>query len=374
MKEDVLRDTTATIHLDYLRDNIQKIKELAGSHVAIMAIVKANGYGHGAVGIAQTLLENHVNYLGVATLSEALELRSSYDDAPIFILGSTPDRLLPYVVNNDITQAIFNMRQGHLLNQYGQELNKRVKVHIKVDTGFHRLGFTPSQESLEEIKTVCSLPWIHAEGIFSHLALVNEAENKIQYDLFCQFVNSLEKTGISFRYKHISDSIATVDYPQYNLNMIRPGALVYGLKGKKAAIPQIRQILTVQTKISQVHKIGKGQGVGYDYLWRAEEDCLVGTLPFGYADGYPRNMRGKGYVTIKGQKAPIIGVICMDQCMVDLSGIPDVKEGDTAIIYGDGTENTMSIEEVANLAETNKNEIVSRISNRIPKIYVRQPE
>ena len=187
-------------------------------------------------------------------------------------------------------------------------------------------------------------------------------------------IDKLEKRGIKFRYKHIADSISLVDYPEYRMNMVRPGALIYGLRGFHKGSLEVETSISFETRISQIHNIKKGEGVGYDYLWRASKDTKIATLPFGYADGYPRNMRNKGYVTIKGVKCPILGVICMDQCMADLTGVPDPQVGDIAIIYGDGTNNTMSIQEASELTETNKNEIIARILARPPRVYVSSKE
>ena len=223
---------------------------------------------------------------------------------------------------------------------------------------------------MEELFSICREPNLKIEGIFSHLALAGEEEDARQYARFMAVVEALEARGVSFRYKHLADSIAAVDYPEYRMNMIRPGALVYGLRGFHKGYVEVKQAVSFITRISQLHRIKKGEGVGYDYLWRAPEDTLVGTVPFGYADGYPRNMRGKGYVTIRGVKCPLIGVLCMDQCMVDLTAVPDAREGDLAVIYGDGTNNTMSIQEASELAGTNKNEIVARLLPRPPRVYI----
>lgn len=209
---------------------------------------------------------------------------------------------------------------------------------------------------------------VKPEGIFSHLALVNDEENTKQFNLFMDVIHSLGAEGISFQYIHIADSIATVDYPQYRLNMVRVGALIYGMRGFHVGFVPVEQIMTFKTAVSQLHNIKKGEGVSYDYLWKAPRDSIIATLPFGYADGYPRNMRGKGYVTIKGIKCPLVGVLCMDQCMADVTDVPGVMVGTEAIIYGMG-KNEMTIAEAAELAETNKNDIIARITPRPPRIY-----
>ncbi|WP_053956899.1 alanine racemase [Inediibacterium massiliense] len=367
----ILRDTIVEINLDRIAHNVRKIKEMAGKNVAIAAVVKANGYGLGAIGIAQTIMENGGDYLAVAALNEGLNLRKVYGNYPILIMGHTPDSNLLYVVENDLTQTIFTLHQAKLLNALGKEYEKKVKVHIKYDTGFNRLGFKDNKKSLEDIEKISKLEFLEIEGIFSHLALKNDEENKIQYEKFTKALDYLKAKGVTFTFKHIADSIASVDYPQYRMNMIRPGAILYGLKGFHKGELNIYQAFTFKTKISYIKELSKGEGVSYDYLWKATRDSIIGTLPFGYADGYPRNMRDKGYVTVNGKKAPIIGVICMDQCMVDLTDIGPVKEGDEVIIYGDGTDNTMSIQEASELAQTNKNEIAARITMRPPRVYVK---
>lgn len=364
----LLRDTFITVDLNEIGRNMDLICQMAGSDTAVMPVIKANGYGHGALNIAPVLMERGARYLAVATLTEALELRSVYPDYPLFILGHTPDRLLSLAVENRITQTVFSLEQAKLLSRLAAQSGMDAVIHLKVDTGFHRLG----TDSLEALAAICRLPHLITEGIFSHLALAGDRENQEQYRRFTYIIQALQAQGFTFRYHHLADSIAAVDYPQYRMDMIRPGALVFGMKGFHKGALDVRQAISFRTRISQIHSIKKGEGVGYDYLWTAPEDTRIGTLPFGYADGYPRNMRGKGYVSIQGAKCPIIGVICMDQCMVDLSAAPEAKEGDLAIIYGSG-ENSMDIEEAARLAQTNKNEIISRLSQRPPRLYLSKP-
>ncbi len=350
---------------------MRKIKETVGNDVAIAAVVKANGYGHGAVDIAQTIMENGGDYLAVAALTEALELRRHHSDYKIFIMGYTPDEYLEYIVKNNFTQTIFSLRQAKILNEWGIKYNKKPAVQIKYDTGFNRIGYRDSQESIDEIDKMFDLKNISVEGIFSHFALAGSDEDEIQYNKLMNAVKQLEERGRQFKYKHICDSIAGIDYPHYRLNMIRPGAIIYGLKSYHDDDLVLKQAMSFKSKIYHIKTLDKGEGVSYDYLWKATGKCTVATLPFGYADGYPRNMRDKGFVTIHGKKAPIIGVICMDQCMVDISHIPEAKVGDEVIIYGDGENNTLSIHEASKLAETNKNELVCRITIRTPRVYIK---
>jgi len=367
----LLRDTYVEINLDNIAYNMRKIKETVGNGVSVAAVVKADGYGHGAVDIAQTIMENGGEYLAVATLTEAIELRNHFKDYKILIMGYTPDEYLEYVVENNITQTIFSLRQAAILNDLGIKLNKKPTVQIKYDTGFNRLGYKDFQASIDEIDRIFDLKNLNVEGIFSHFALTSKEEDELQYNKLMNAIKKLEARGRTFKYKHICDSISGIDYPQYRLNMIRPGAIIYGLKSYNDDSIVLKQSMTFKTKIYHIKTLEEGEGVSYDYLWKAGKKSIVGTLPFGYADGYPRNMRDKGFVTINGKKAPIIGVICMDQCMVDLTLIPEAKVGDEAIIYGDGTNNTIDINEISKLAATNKNEIVCRITRRTPRVYIK---
>lgn len=365
-----LRDTQLIIDLEKIKKNIEVVKEIIGPDVAFMPVIKANGYGHGAVGIAPAIMETKPAYLAVATLSEAVELKEAYPDFPVFVMGHTPDQYLPYVVEYDIAITVFTLNQVQLLGQLAKEAGKTATVHVKVDTGFHRLGCLPSKEFAEEIRQMFKVEHVNVEGIFSHLALTNEEENDKQYDMFCNFIDEIKASGYDFKYKHIADSIATVDYPQYHMNMVRPGAIIYGMKRNEAATVPVEPAITFKTAISQLHNIKAGEGVSYDYLWKAEKDSVVATLPFGYADGYPRNLRDKGYVIINGTKCPIVGVICMDQCIADVTEVANVEEGMEAIIYGDGKDGSMTIAEAASLSGTNKNEIIARFLARPERVFV----
>lgn len=369
--QELLRDTRLEVDLSRIAYNMQQIKEMAGPDVAVMPVIKANGYGHGAAAIAPTLLKEGAVYLAVATLTEALELKEKDPSWPVFIMGHTPDRLLHHVVEKSITQTIFSLEQAQILSRLAAETGKTAKVHIKVDTGFHRLGKAPCEAFADEVCRISELPNIEVEGIFTHLALTGDAENEEQFRLFTDFISLLESRGRSFRYKHLADSIACVDFPEYRLNMIRPGALIYGMVGYHKGHLDVKQAMTFKTAISQLHHVPKGEGVSYDYLWKAGRDSIIATLPFGYADGYPRNLRDKGYVIINGVKAPLVGVICMDQCMADVTDVPDVCAGMEAVIYGDGSDGSMTIAEASALAGTNKNDIIARITARPPRVYIR---
>jgi len=370
----MIRDTYVEINLDNLKYNMKNIKERVGENVEIAAVVKADGYGHGAVGIAKTIMESGAYALAVATLSEALELRHAYEEYKIFIMGYTPDEYLEFVVKHDIIQTIFSLKQAQILDRYGKLHGKKPVVHIKYDTGFNRLGYQDTAESIAEIVQISKLENIRVEGIFSHFALAGNEANHKQFEDFMQAVQKIESENGHFKFKHICDSISAIDYPQFNLDMIRPGAILYGMKSFRKNDIDLKPVMTFKTKIYHVKSIAEGEGVSYNYKWKAKRDSVIATIPVGYSDGYPRTMTDVGQVTIHGRKAPVIGVICMDQCMVDVTDIANVQVGDEVTLYGDGKNNTLSIEEVAKLGHTNKNEILTRITRRTPRVYIENGE
>ena len=369
-KRMITGDTVIRIDLDKLGRNMDAVCRMAGDDVAVMAVIKANGYGHGAVQIAPTLLAHGARYLAVARLEEALELREAYSEAPLFVLGFTPDRLLETAVQNRITLTLFTARQARLLSEAAQKCGIQAVVHLKAETGFNRLG----TDDLDELRTILSMPGLLVEGIYSHLALKDRPSDEIQLEKFLRIVRTLEKEGHTFRYRHIADSISAVDYPDFRLDMIRPGAILYGMKSFESDCITVEPVLSMHTRIARLRSLAAGDGVGYDLDWVAQRPSVIATLPFGYADGYPRVLGGKGYVTIRGQKCPLIGILCMDQCVADVTDIPDVQEGDEVIIYGDGTDGALSVAEAAQLAGTNKNEILCRLTQRPARIYESTPE
>lgn len=364
----MLRDTYVEINLDHLKYNIKSIREKIDDQVKIAAVVKADGYGHGAVEIADVLLNNGADLLAVATLTEALELKSKNKKIPVFIMGYTPNEHLDLVVKHGIVQCIFSKDQAERLNELSKKYKTKAVVHIKYDTGFNRLGFKDNEDSIKEIIEINQLEHLDVEGIFSHLALAGDEENHRQFN---RLMTAIKKTDINFKCRHICDSITAIDYPEFNLDMIRPGAILYGMKSFRKNDIDLKAVMSFKTKIYHIKDIKPGEGVSYNYKWKAEVNSRVATIPVGYSDGLPRSLTHVGYVTINGIQAPIIGVICMDQCMVDVTHVKDVKAGDEVIIFGDGANNTFTVEELSKLAGTNKNEILSRITRRTPRVYIK---
>ena len=366
----ILRDTHIIINLDHLISNINEIKNFANENVEIGSVLKADAYGHGAKIIAKTLYENGFNYFLVSTLIEGIELKKENPNYRVLIMGHTPNKYLEELVKWDLECTIFSIDQALLLDKFSKFHNKIIKVHIKIDTGFNRLGIKPNKESLDIIKKINKFNNIKIIGIFSHLSLKDNESDLKQFNLFKNFINNLENENINIKYKHICDSIATVLYREFQMSMIRIGAIMYGLESEEKGILNLKQVMSFHTKASYIKELKKGEAVSYGRRWVANKNSIIATLPFGYADGYPRNLYQKGFVTINNQKAPIIGVICMDQCMVDITEIKNFNINEDIIIFNDGENNTMSISDLAKLSETNKNDIVSRFSKRVPKIYI----
>ena len=370
-KEKSLRDTKLYVNLDKFQSNIKSIKSLVGNQTQIMAILKANAYGHGLAELVEPAISAGVSYIGVATLKEAITVREQNKSVPILILGYTPEYLFDVVVENNITQTIFDLDSAKKLDQVSSMKNRKTKVHIKVDTGLHRLGFSDTNQSLEDILLINKMKNLNIEGIFSHLALTNDESNEIQFVRFSIFVQALEEKGCEFQIKHLADSIATVDYPKYRLDMVRVGALIYGVRGFHKGNVEVGLISSLKTKIAQIHQISKGEGVSYDYTWKAESPSIIGTIPIGYGDGIPRNLSNKGYVSIDGFKCPFVGLINMDYAMIDLTEIPGISETykEKEVIIYDDSDSTMDISDIAKITGTNKNDILCRITPRVERVY-----
>lgn len=362
---DTLRNTWVEVNLDNLSDNIKEIRKMLKDNTKIGAVLKANAYGHGAIEVAKVMIEEDVDYICVASLNEALEIRKIYKDIPILVMGYISNEHIHIAIKNNITITIFNIEQAIKVSNICSELSKIGKIHIKVDTGFNRLGFRVDKELIDTIKEIVNLKNLYIEGMFSHLALKDVENDNKQFYLFDNIIEQIEKEGINIPIKHICDSIGAVAYPNYHMDMVRIGASLYGYNGRKSSM-DLKPVLTFKAKISFIKEIEKGEGISYDYTFVANQKMKIATIPCGYGDGIPRILSNKGYVTINNQRAKIIGTICMDQCMVDITQIKDVFVDDEVIFYG---ESGIKLTQVASWANTNRNEILSLVSRRVPRIY-----
>jgi alanine racemase len=367
---ELLRKTRAEVYLDNIEHNLLAFRQTMKPRVKIAAVVKANAYGHDIVKVTELLLENSVDCIAVATLQEAAQLRRKFPSAPILVMGFTPNDHLEYAVAKGITLTVFSLDQCRILSQRAQELNKTAVVHIKIDTGFNRLGYRNHDLALAEITAISKLKGVYIQGIFSHLALNSAETDEEQYQQLMNLVYKLEDMGVLIPIKHICDSIGAVAYPQYHLEMVRLGALLYGYCSRETSF-ELKPAMTLCTEVSMLKTIKKGEGVSYSFLYTAQADTKIATLPIGYADGLPRNIWKEGHVMINGKPAKFAGLPCMDQCMVDVTDHENIDVGDEVILFGVSGSNELSLNDLSKWCGTNKNELLARVSSRVPRVYFR---
>lgn len=371
---DETRPVWAEINLDNLAHNIREVRKRTNENALVTAVVKANGYGHGSVDISRTFLDNGADRLAVAILTEAIELRKGNITEPILILGYTPpaqyDKLLKY----DIIPAIYNYEEAKLLSNKAVELGKEATIHIKLDSGMGRIGFLPTKESVDDIIKISRLPNIYIEGIFTHFAKADETDKshaKGQFEIYMSMINALEEEGLNIPIKHVSNSAAIIDMPELNLNMVRAGVMIYGFYPSDEVRKDIelKPAMTLKARISHLKVVPKGTGISYGQIFVTEKESKIATIPIGYADGFTRMLTGKAEVTINGKRAKIVGKICMDQCMIDVTNIEDVKVGDEVVLFGCEPEHPHADELAAKIGTINY-EIVCMVSRRVPRVYV----
>lgn len=361
-----LRTTRAEINLDNLNYNIGVLRQELGPDVEPMAIIKADAYGHGAVMMMGYMMKYGLRYFGVASLNEALELRRAHKDGEILVLGLSPDHLLHYGAENNIIQTICSMRQAKRLSEDCGRLGITGRIKIKVDTGMHRLGFAPTEESMDIVAEIAKLPALKLDGIFSHLALETHDDDYRQWARFQQFIDGCEKRGVTFPLKSIDDGIGAIRYPEMRYNMVRPGSFFYGFNPH---IPTLRPVMELKSEIVHLQVLPAGEGIGYGLDDKADHDRVIATLPFGYVDGAPRALSHyQGWCTVKDVKCPIVGLMCMDQAMIDVSDVPDVQIGDEVVVFSQ-EHNAMTYPEGARITNFNRNGLQAALARRVPKVY-----
>ncbi len=369
------RPVWAEINLDNLAHNMRETRRIVNKNTKITAVIKADGYGHGAVSIGQTLIKNGADRFAVATLSEAIQLRASFLDIEIMVLGYTPEELAKDVIKNNIIQTIYTLEQAKEFSKTAVQLNQTLTVHIKIDTGMNRLGMQDKKESIDDILEMSKLNGLFIEGIFTHFAMADEIEKEFtlqQVEKFNNIVNSLEKNGLNIPIKHVSNSAGIIDLPQFNMDMVRAGIMLYGLYPSKHVNHNninLKEVMCLKAKISQVKDIETGSGVSYGLKYKCTKKSRVATLPIGYADGFTRMLSGKANVLVNNSKVPILGNICMDQCIIDVSGLA-VNIGDEVTLFGGNNIKGISIDSVSDLLNTINYEIVCMIDKRVPRVYI----
>lgn len=378
MKEEVYSEkyyrVYATIDLDTISENIKAAKDTLKNGTKIMAIIKADGYGHGAVPIAREL-NDLVDAYGVAIVEEGIELRNSGIDKPILILGYTAVEQLNEVIAYDITQTVFQFEIAKRMDEEAKRQGKVAKVHIKIDTGMGRIGYQPCRESIDEIIKISKLEHIDIEGIFTHFACADMKDKTSadeQLASFVRFTTELEEAGVNIRLRHASNSAGIVDMNYANLDMVRCGITTYGLYPSEEVNKNnlaIKPAMELKTHISYVKELEAGHGIGYGSTFVTDKLMRIATIPVGYGDGYSRALSNRGRVLIHGKSAPIVGRVCMDQFMIDVSEIPEVEQGDLVTLIGrDGSEE-ITVEEIGCLSYSFNYEVVCNVGKRIPRIY-----
>ncbi|WP_120814725.1 alanine racemase [Helicobacter pylori] len=363
-----------------LRHNFSAVKSIVPKDAHIMAVVKSNAYGVGAIKASEIFLQEGANYLGVATLDEALELRSHFSKTPILILGYSPNANASMLIDNDLSAMIFSLEQAEVFSQMALKSQKRLKIHLKIDTGMHRLGLEPNFKSIEIIKKIRALKGLEVEGIFTHLSNADakiKTHAKNQMKAFNAFLEQLLDQKIEFQYRHAYNSAGILSLCNGNenrfLNLYRPGIMLYGFypsNGMKETCPTIlKNVISLKAQIVQIKSVKKGEFIGYGEHFYTNEETLVGVLALGYADGLMRALGNRIQVAINNQLAPLIGKVCMDQCFVKLNNI-QAKEGDEVILFGDKSAKANDASEIAALLNTIPYETISTLSKRLERVYI----
>ena len=380
--------TRAEIHLDAAAHNIRELKRITAPHADLMAVVKADAYGHGAVEIAQTALDNGAKYLGVARLGEGIRLRESGISSPILIFGYTPPNLTDKLLFYDLTQTVGDSETARRYADIAGRQRATLRIHLKIDTGMGRLGFAcPSPSSLNheqrlsqittEIFSVLQLPHLDPEGMYTHFACADHKDKthaQQQFSAFCDLLEELYQSA-SFRapIRHAANSAAIIDMPETHLDMVRAGISLYGLlpsrdvDRKKIAL---RPVMELKSNIIHLKTVAQGFSVSYGGTWKAPKDTTIATIPIGYADGYNRLLSYAGYMMVHGKKAPIAGRVCMDLVMLDVGDIPDTAVNDEVIVFGGQTSDGVTVDEIAETLGTINYEVVSTVSSRVPRVFL----
>lgn len=366
----------AYVDLDAIEHNFDEMKKLLDPSVKVLAIMKADAYGHGAVRIAR-LLESRADYFAVATVEEGITLREAGIEKPILILSFTSSLEYDLVLENDLITTIYDLEHAQWLSDIAEENGIRAKIHIAVDTGMGRIGFADNEESADIIEEISKLRGIEIEGLFSHYACADEKDKsntKKQTERFDRFIEMLEKRGVNIPIKHICNSAGVIDLDKH-YDMVRFGISMYGLypsdEVDKSKLNLMRAMQVI-SHVIHVKTVEKGEGIGYGQIYHAPERRKIATVCIGYADGYNRSYTGKGYLLIRGKKAPVVGKVCMDQIMVDVTDIEGVDVGDHAIVLGKSRDAEITAEELGSMIDSFGYEVICNFMPRVSRVYRRQ--
>ena len=370
------RPTFAEIDLDAIEFNLGQIRKLVGPDVKICPAVKADGYGHGAVEVSRTVLDAGAEMLGVATVEEALELREAGIEAPILIFQCIFEDQIRELVRNDLSTTVCDGKFASALSKEARTAGKTAKVHIKVDTGMGRIGIPPD-DAVGLALELSKMPGLEIEGIFTHFPSADEEDltfSRQQTEQFTQATQAIEAAGVQIPLRHTANSAAILNMPETYFDMVRPGIMLYGLYDSEHVSREVplRQSMTLKTRIVFLKELPPGKTVGYGRTFTTSGSTLVATIPIGYADGYNRLLSNRASVLVRGKRVPVIGRVCMDQTMLDVTDVPGVSVGDEVVLYGSQGDEQISIEEIAALQGTISNEVICAVGKRVPRVYVRK--
>lgn len=371
------RRVHADIDLDAVLFNFEQMNKNIPEGTRIMAVVKTDAYGHGAVPLAELI--EPLEYLwgfATATIDEAMELRDAGIRKPILILGYTFPECYPLIVKNDIRQTVFTYDMAKELSEEAVRQNKKAYIHVKLDTGMGRIGYQSAKEAASDAEKMKMLPMLEMEGVFTHFANADTEDQQLtmgQIQKFEEMICAMERTGVSFSYKHCANSAGIIELTEKKFNLVRAGIISYGMwpsEEVKKDVVKIKPILSLKSHVVYVKEVEPGTSISYGSTWTAKEKRKIATVPVGYGDGYPRSLSNKGYVLIKGHKAPIVGRVCMDQLMVDVTEIPEeIRTGDRVTLIGEDGKECITAEQLGELSGRFNYELVCDLGNRIPRIY-----
>ncbi|KNY27393.1 alanine racemase [Pseudobacteroides cellulosolvens] len=368
----------AEVDLDAIAHNLREIRRITNKKSEIMGVVKADAYGHGVMEVVRTILENGATCLAVSMLDEAIQLRKNNIDVPILILSYTDPIRVADIIKYNVTQAVFSHDLARALSEEAVRQKKNVKIHIKIDTGMTRVGFMPGYSAVKNVLEISKLPRIIIEGLFTHFASADELDKSytnMQFERFMGICSELNRIGVYIPVKHVANSAAIIEFPNMHLNLVRPGIIQYGMYPSNevdAKKINLKSAMTLKANVILVKEVENNTCISYGRTFKTSRVSKIATIPIGYADGYTRLMSNKGKVLINGEFAPVVGRICMDQCLVDVTDLKsEVKVGDEVVLFGKQGNNEITVEEIASIMGTINYEVVCIIGKRIPRVYLK---
>lgn len=377
--EKITRPVWVEINLDHLAHNMREVRRLTKPEAKVTAVIKADGYGHGALEIGQTLLDNGADRFAVATLGEAIQLKKRFPAVEILVLGYTPNHLLEGALEHHLIQTLYTLEQAQVYSELAKTSGKTARIHIKIDTGMHRIGMKADAQTAREIAEMAKLPHLEIEGIFTHFATADDEDKsytRSQVARFNELMTELKALGVTIPIQHVSNSAAIIDLPELNYDMVRAGIMLYGLYPSNEVIKAnvaLKQVMSLRAMVSHVKTLGPNEGISYGLKYKTSGEETIASIPIGYADGFTRMFTGKAKGILKGQVVDVVGRICMDQCMLNVTGIP-CQQGDVITLFGESEGASISIDEVAAYIGTINYEIVCMIDKRVPRVYTSQGE